>query len=307
MTRLGFAATLPRVKPQRGWGRWTTGTRYALLLATAALASCTPEPRPLPQVPSGPTASVTTSTEALDWSYQGALGPEHWGRLRPEWAACSGAGQSPIDLPLEPLAGPPPEASPTVSLELPATSLTADSNGQLVALRGAGLALILDGQRSVIESIEVHTPAEHSLGGATFDAEFVFVAKSASGQPLLLSLLFRAGSANAAFAPLLEQLPALRAPGEHPLQAPVTLSGFAPESAPVLAYEGSLGAPPCTGGALRLVVAQVGELSSEQLAALRQAIPRSARPPVDRAGRPVTLYALSPPASSSTPAQAAQP
>jgi carbonic anhydrase len=194
-----------------------------------------------------------------------------------------------------------------ISLELPATSLTVRSNGHLVSLVGPNLALVMDGHRSPIESIEVHAPAEHSLGGATFDAELVFVAKSAGDRPVLLSLLFRAGTANAAFAPLLDQLPALRTAGDHPLAKPVELAGFAPASAPVLTYEGSLGTPPCTAGAMRLVVAQVGELSSDQLALLRQAVPRSARPPADRANRPVTLRALATPAPGTTPEKTAQP
>lgn len=279
-----------------------------MLVATGVLASCTPEARPLPEVPAGPTApTATTGGPDLGWSYQGDRGPDKWATLRPEWAACAGPGQSPIDLPLDSIGKTTVEPTLNISLELPPTSLTVRSNGHLVSLVGSNLALVMDGHRAPIESIEVHAPAEHSLGGATFDAEFVFVAKGAGDRPILLSLLFRAGSANAAFAPLLDQLPALRTAGDHPLAKPVELAGFAPAAAPVLSYEGSLGTPPCTAGAVRLVVAQVGELSSDQLALLRQAVPRSARPPADRANRPVTLRALATPASGTTSEKTAQP
>ena len=32
------------------------------------------------------------------WSYEGATGAEHWGGLDPEYAACKGKEQSPIDI-----------------------------------------------------------------------------------------------------------------------------------------------------------------------------------------------------------------
>ena len=32
------------------------------------------------------------------WGYEGEIGPEHWGDLAPEYAACKGTGQSPVDL-----------------------------------------------------------------------------------------------------------------------------------------------------------------------------------------------------------------
>lgn len=296
---------MPRVTVESGWtGRREPGARAALLLA-AVLGACTPEPRPLPEVPAGPSPHTASAKgPELGWSYQGALGPDKWASLRPEWAGCAGPGQSPIDLPLDGIGTVTVEPTLAVSLDLPAATFTAQSNGHLVSLVGGqNLALTMDGHRSVIDRIELHVPAEHSLAGATFDAELVFFAKSAGDRPILLSLLYRAGVANPAFGPLLDQLPDLRASGDFSLARPVELAGFVPESAPVLSYEGSLGTPPCTPGVQRLVVARVGELSSDQLAKLRQALPRSARPTLDRAARPVTLRSLSPssPVPSSSP------
>ncbi len=45
--------------------------------------------------------SVTGQAFASDihWTYEGDTGPQHWGELSPEFAACSsGVEQSPIDL-----------------------------------------------------------------------------------------------------------------------------------------------------------------------------------------------------------------
>ena len=63
-------------------------------------------------------------------------------------------------------------------------------------------------------------------------------------------------------------------------------------AAEVLAYQGSLSTPPCSGGVTRLVVTQVGEMSSDQLARLRQSVPESARPAAALGTRTITLRSL---------------
>jgi carbonic anhydrase len=61
---------------RRGW------ITFVLLVAAVVLASA------------GPRAQWKTK-----WSYEGANGPEHWGDLDPEYAACkAGREQSPIDI-----------------------------------------------------------------------------------------------------------------------------------------------------------------------------------------------------------------
>jgi carbonic anhydrase len=91
----------------------------------------------------------------------------------------------------------------------------------------------------------------------------------------------------------LTQLPEGRISGEISLTGQIDLAAFVPRAAPVLAYAGSLSTPPCTTGVARFVVAQVSELSAEQLARIRQAVPRSARPTLERGDRPVTVRSLS--------------
>src|SRR5262245_65276857 len=46
------------------------------------------------------TFGAALAQEGVHWSYEGDTGPEHWGSLSPDFAACSqGTEQSPIDIP----------------------------------------------------------------------------------------------------------------------------------------------------------------------------------------------------------------
>jgi len=278
------------------------------IVLACALSGCTPEARPLPDVPAAPTADgAAEGTSTRTWSYEGATGPEHWASLQPEWAPCGGPGQSPIDLPLDGIGttAVPPELA--LTLDLPASPFRLQTDGPLVSLvGGSALSLSLDGQRWAVGRIEVHSPAEHRLGGQSFDVELVLHAQDPTGRHALLSLLYRTGAGNTAWDPLLQQLPEAPFSGSRALAGPVQLGGLVPASAQVLTYEGSLSTPPCTTGVTRLVVAHVGELSGDQLARLRRAVPRSARPPTDRGARPITLRSLSLPTPGTPPASTTQ-
>lgn len=269
-----------------------------LVLAGTLGAACTPDARPLPEVPAEPAgggaaAGGPQAAAQKNWSYQGETGPATWASLAPEFSACGAEGQSPVDLPLDGLGKNAADAALTVSLDLPSSPLQAESDGRLVTLRGsAALTLLLDGQQSPIEKVEVHVPAEHLLGGARLDVELVLYAKGADGRLTLVSLLYRTGAESAAWAPLLAQLPKAGVYRPHPLGPQATLGNLVPETAEILAYDGSLSTPPCTPGVTRLVVARVGELSSDQLTQLRQAVPESARPTAALGQRLITLRSL---------------
>lgn len=282
-------------------GRETVGrsARRALLyFMTLGVTACTPEARPLPTVPGGPTSEGAASDGAKpaaqkSWSYRGETGPSSWASLGAEFADCGAPDQSPIDLPLDGIGKNAADPSLAVTLSVPGSPLQAESDGRLVTLRGSTpLSLLMDGQQSTIERVELHAPAEHQLGGARLDVELVLYARGPDGRMTLLSLLYRTGAESPAWAPLLAQLPKAGVYGSHPLGPQATLGDLVPAAAEILAYPGSLSTPPCSP-ATRLVVAQVGEMSSDQLARLRQSVPESARPTAALGQRAITLRSLS--------------
>ena len=111
--------------------------------------------------PMGPQAQWKTP-----WSYKGANGPEHWGDLDPEYAACNGKEQSPIYIQC------------VEKAELPALRFV-DKSGPLriinngyTAVRvnypaGNGNFLLVGDQRYELTQFHFHHPSEEQIHGKT--------------------------------------------------------------------------------------------------------------------------------------------
>lgn len=283
---------------------------------------CTADPRPLPVVPERPPAGAAGPGGAPasgDFSYQGAAGPERWASLKEEWRPCGEPGQSPVDLPLDALtpgklAAPAPVAGTaavkgalsgaSIAPRFASLLLEASSNGQAVRLGGdIQQGLVIDTRLAPLESIELHVPAEHKLGGTQQDLELVLWVKDATLGALALSLLFRQGAENAALAPLATTLPPSGSYERKLLKTTLPLQQLVPAGQTLLSYEGSLTVPPCTKGVKRLVLAKVGEVSPAQLELFRKALSNNARPTQPLGDRTVSAVSLvaSSTASASAP------
>lgn len=283
----------------------------ATLIAMGVVA-CARDPRPLPKVPESAADAPGQAGDASDgprWSYDGPTGPSHWAELKPEWKACADAGQSPVDLPLEALTSSPEEAAKpdaasqsgaapssaapkNVQVSLGDLRMEATSDGRVVKLAGARDQLLaVDGRSAELTHVEIHSPSEHRLGGVTLDAELVFWFKGSGGR-FALSTLYRSGQASKGLAPLVDNLPPQGNYTKTSLGADLPLSQLIPPGQKILVYAGSETVPPCASVARRLVLAWVGELSNEQLVALRAATGTNARPPQPLGDRVVTAVPL---------------
>jgi carbonic anhydrase len=293
-----------------------------------ALGGCTVEARPWPEVPTSPSEAGDSTPEeggkaAHTWAYEGTNGPSAWGKLDPKWSSCALANsQSPVDLPLTALSTKPEvpaekeaEAAPFVDSKIQSRlgklSLEASHDGKLLVLAGSAQQTITIGDEpATLDVVELHQPAEHALGGVSFDFEMVLWFSPGNGKPrLALSLLFRKGTENPALAPLIDHLPPRTVYERRPLGAELALSALLPPNdSKLLSYWGSATTPPCEAQLPRLVLAQVGELSSEQLLKLKQAtFGASSRPLQSLGKRVVGTVPLTPVASNPTASSVAQP
>ncbi len=275
------------------------------LLLLSSLSSCTKDPRPLPVVPDQAQRADTKEGHpslSLDWSYEGEAGPDHWAALKSEWTPCQGEGQSPVDLPLDALKeGPKATSGATASpltgplvpqfADLP---LEASSDGRLVTLLGAGAqGLSIDGRLAPLKSLEIHSPAEHKLGGISADLELVLWLKDATLGDVALSLLFRKGAENPHLQDLVAALPEERVYERKILGKRLSLPPLLAPEATLLSYPGSASTPPCQTGVTRLVLAYMGEISEAQLSTLKGVLPGPSQRPVQPLGdRPVTALAF---------------
>lgn len=299
------------------------GWAWLVIVLAGSITGCTRDPWPLPEVPAGPESAApagqgTPNASQLDWSYRGARGPESWAKLDPKWTACGEAGQSPVDLPLDSLAAvgqsstpagakddskeapPDPMTDPLAFLqgvELVAQfadlPLEASNDERFLSLAGAGTqGLSIGGKLAVLQSIEFHLPAEHRLGGTAMDMELVLWLKHPEKGRLALSLLFRAGKENSAMERLIANLPPSGPYESKLLNAMMPLPALM-SAGSLLAYVGSESTPPCQTSIPRLVLAQVGEVSPEQLGRLIDVVPAlSARPVQPLGDRKVQILTL---------------
>lgn len=218
------------------------------------------------------------------WSYSGAIGPEHWATLSPEYRLCgSGRRQSPIDL----RDGVAVDQAPIGFDYQPSAFSVLDDGHTIQAQFAPGNALTVMGRRYELQQIHFHHPSEERVDGQAFDMVAHLEHRDAEGRIATLAVLLQAEEdvapqpvVQAIWAGLpLEKGEALRA------QASVDPGQLLPAERGYFAYMGSQTTPPCSEGVLWLVLRQPVRLSRQQLDVFAKLYPMNARPLQPAAGR----------------------
>lgn len=230
---------------------------YFLLIVNAILlvvSACAPAAAP----------TSTQSASSAHWTYEGEEGPSHWGDLDPAYELCgTGKHQSPVDI-----ASPGEQDLANIVIHYQPSQLNILNNGHTVQVNyDAGSYIELEGIRYEVAQFHYHAPSEHEIDGKLFPAELHIVHKSADGHLAVVGLLLQAGSANAAFDPFINNLPAetsdLKDAGVK-----INAMDFLPGIQTTYRYSGSLTTPPCSEGVNWLVMTAPVELSPAQLSEL---------------------------------------
>jgi carbonic anhydrase len=254
-----------------------------VVLAPFLLAACASAPAP-----------AAPSSAAPHWSYDGDVGPSHWGALDPSFATCSsGTTQSPVDLPATPQGGGKAPATPTWS----AVPLRVVNNGHTIQVDDAApSSFVVDGTTYALKNFHFHSPSEHTVNGRSYDVEMHFVHKTPDGKIAVVALLFNHGRTNDVLAPLWSAMPS--APRGEPVMKSDTIDvqALLPKAPTFYRYDGSLTVPPCTEGVKWFVVvpdaAAPSELSDAQIAQLRAALHGASNRPIQPlGGRSITELA----------------
>ncbi|CAL5387425.1 unnamed protein product [Camellia sinensis] len=132
------------------------------------------------------------------FSYSGDTGPDKWGSLSPDYAACSnGKSQSPINI-VENKAVPNKTLKPLRRQYYPVNA-TLVNNGYNVEMEfgnaGAGV-LIGNGKNYTLQQIHWHTHSEHTIDNASFDAELHLVHKASDANISVIAILYELGNGN---------------------------------------------------------------------------------------------------------------
>lgn len=132
------------------------------------------------------------------WSYnKTADGPAHWATLDPEYAACAGKEQSPIDLRSVQRAN-----LSALRFEFKPGPLKIINNGY-TAVRvdyapGNGNVLLVGDERYELTQFHFHHPSEERIHGKQYDMVIHFMLRASNGKIAGVAVLVNAGPANPA-------------------------------------------------------------------------------------------------------------
>jgi len=200
----------------------------------------------------------------VHWGYEGEAGPEHWGELSPDFAACSaGKEQSPIDIPASAAVNP-----ADLAFNYKPTAVTIVNNGHAIQVNyDAGSSIEVDGITYKLLQFHFHALSEHTVKGEHADMEMHLVHQNADGGLAVVGVLINKGAENPAYAPVWNHLPAEEGEPETISDETVNVNDLLPADRSYYRYNGSLTTPPCTEGVKWLMMTNPVELSEAQVAA----------------------------------------
>jgi carbonic anhydrase len=259
----------------------------AILLSSAAACTKPEAPKPEPATPAATqvkTRSVAPHPEAPHWAYEGETGPDSWGKLSVEFSTCAtGRSQSPVDIGQTASASLPEirAAFRPAQLKIAHHEHVADAinNGHTIQVNYSdGDTLAVGDATYELAQFHFHSPSEHTVAGRHFPMEVHFVHKSASGGLAVIGVLIEEGSHNAAFDPVLSNLPKEKGVESHFEHVKLNVDDLLPKTRTSYRYDGSLTTPPCAEGVKWLVMTTPVQLSSEQIAAFTALLKGNNRP-----------------------------
>lgn len=218
------------------------------------------------------TASHAYADTGIKWTYdEDYTGQDEWGGLSKDFIACEkGTQQSPIQISYTE-----PAALPDLQIHYQESTGHIRYTGHAIEIAVEGdNSVSIDGNTYHLQTIQFHTPGEHTFGDKFYLVELELLHKDANGKILIVSLLGDIGEANSALQNLLESSP--KKPGVS-VQSVVNLPALLPAKKGYYAYTGSLTSPPCTEGVEWRIFKQPISISKKQLAIIGKLLGRNAR------------------------------
>ena len=247
-----------------------------------------PRPRPRPEAAHlasadahAPAGGAAPAPHAAHWSYGGEGGPAEWGKLKPDFSACSnGKRQSPIDI----RGGVKVDLEP-IRFDYRPTGFNVVDNGHTVqANLGGGNSIEVAGRRYELVQFHFHRPSEERINGRQYEMVAHLVHKDLDGRLAVVAVLMDQGRQHPMVQLVWNSLP-LEKKEETTSPVPIDMNMLLPEDRRYYTYMGSLTTPPCSEGVLWLVLKQPAQLSVEQLAVFAKLYPMNARPIQQVSGR----------------------
>ena len=235
-------------------------TRQALILFTAVLAlSCVAQEHP---------------TEHT-WDYGGALGPSHWGDLKPEFTTCkTGHSQSPIDIRNAKRASLAP-----IYFDYKPSSLRIIDNGHTIMVNySPGSSIAVAGKKYALKQFHFHRPSEEKINGKAFDMTVHLVHEDENGNLAVVAVLLQKGHDSPLVHELWNDLPKEKGREESLDSVHINISDILPTDRGYYTFSGSLTTPPCTEDVTWFVLKHPATVSAEEIRRFSQLYRDDARP-----------------------------
>jgi carbonic anhydrase len=217
------------------------------------------------------TASASGAQEIPRWSYDDDYtGQEEWGALSKDYSACElGTQQSPVQIAYTKTAD-----IPFLDMHYAKATGEMHYDGRIMEIAvDNGHTLTMEGDTYRLETIQLHSPAEHVIRNDFYPLEIELLHENVAGKKLIVAVFAKLGDANPALAPVIEHAPAVGKSSKVIFD----LSAWLPAGRGYYAYTGSLTTPPCTEGIEWRIFKQPIVVSKEQLDVLGRIIGRNAR------------------------------
>ena len=216
---------------------------------------------------------------AAHWEYEGAMGPENWGK---EFATCGrGKSQAPLNI-----KGPFEKVRFSVAPYYKQGQLKIVNNGHTIQVNvPVGSKIRIDGRAYDLLQFHFHRPSEEHIDGKPSAMVVHFVHKNLEGELAVLGVMLREGNENPGIKTLWTYAPPKEGPEVVPDGVMFNPANLLPREMDFFHYDGSLTTPPCTEKVKFFILKSQVNISKEQVSDFP--FKMNARPIQPANGRPI--------------------
>ena len=216
---------------------------------------------------------------AAHWDYEGAMGPENWGK---EFPTCGkGKSQAPLNI-----KGPFEKVRFSVAPDYKQGQLKIVNNGHTIQVNvPVGSKIRIDGKAYDLLQFHFHRPSEEHIDGKPSAMVVHFVHKNLEGELAVLAVMLREGNENPGIKTLWTYAPPKEGAEVVPDGVMFNPANLLPREMDFFHYDGSLTTPPCTEKVKFFILKSQVNVSKEQVSEFP--FKMNARPIQAPNGRPI--------------------
>jgi carbonic anhydrase len=218
------------------------------------------------------------------WDYGEALGPRHWGDLKPDFGTCkTGHRQSPINV------------REVRQIDLPRihfvyrpSPLHVVDNGHTIMVNYESGSFMVIGEKTyALKQFHFHRPSEEQINGKGFDMSVHLVHEDRNGRLAVVAVLLQQGQGNLLIRQLWNHLPKKKEKEEQLHDVQIDLSNILPSDQSYYTFSGSLTTPPCSEDVAWFVLKHPTSISADEIEQFSQYYSNNSRPTQPLYGRTV--------------------